>query len=223
MKIASVMVSAALLLTASPAFAGYCDEEGAASVVQGLEAYAKKKGQEVPVLDHLCMETAQTMPKLVKRTLAACTKVIAREPGFSDCVQWGVLFGAKQLGDVELFGKVGELFKLEPFTREDFPLDLYLALDDARAVPLARQAWQAALLDKRATQERYRFSFVKFRHAAIKLFAKHGGADERAFLDEQGKLLKDRGLKKAIGKAIAEIDKRAAAPAPKAPGTPGTR
>jgi hypothetical protein len=40
------------------------------------------------------------------------------------------------------------------------------------------------------------------------MFAKLGGATERAFLDEQAKTIKDRGLRKAIAKAIAAIDKR---------------
>lgn len=206
------MLSAGLLLAARPAWAGYCGEDGMLATVKDLEAYARKPGKERPSLDGICMEEMTSEPKLQQRSIAACAKVIAREPDFAACVQWSATFGAKQLGDVELFGKVGELFKIDPFLRADFPLDLYLALDDARAVPLALEAWKAALLDKRAAKDRYRYSFTKFRHAAIKLMARHGGAGERAFLDEQGKTIKDRGIKKAIGKALAELDKRAAAP-----------
>lgn len=207
-----IALAAGLLLAARPAWAGYCGEEGMMAAVNELEAYARKPGKEKPTLYHLCMEEMESEPKLQQRILAGCTKVLAREPDFAPCVQWSVTYGAKKLGDVELFGKVGELFKLDPFVGEDFPLTLYLSLDDARAVPLALEAWKAALLDKRAAKDRYRYSFTKFRHAAIKLMARHGGAGERAFLDEQGKAIKDRGIKKAIGKAIAEIDKRAASP-----------
>lgn len=217
MKIATWMLGGALaagmLLAARPALAGYCGEEGMVAAVKQIEAYAKKPSKEAPSFFGLCMEEMEMEPKLQKRFIAACTKVIEREPLFADCVQWSVRFGAKQLGSVDLFGKVVELYKADPFVSEDFPLTLYLDLDDARAAPIALEAWKAALPDKRATQERYRFSYAKFRHAAIKIMAKHGGANERAFLDEQSKTVKDRGIKRAIGKAIAAIDKRAAAPA----------
>jgi hypothetical protein len=197
-------------MAARPAWAGYCDEDGAKATVGELEAYAKKKGKEEPSLDGICMEAVQELPKLKKRTIAACTKVIEREPQFAPCVAWSVKFGAKQLGTVELFDKVGELFKIDAFPYGLPTLELYDALGDARAVPLVLEAWKAALLDKRAKQDRYRYEFTVWRHAAIKIFSKLGGASERAFLEEQAAAIKDRGLLKAIKKANAAIDQRAA-------------
>jgi hypothetical protein len=211
----TVLLCCVMVLAARPAWAGDCGEDGAKATVEELEAYARKKGKEEPNLDHLCMESAAELPRLMKRTIAACTKVIEREPQFKACVEWSAKFGAKQLGTVELFGKVAELFKLEPFPYGSPALSLYDALGDARAVPLVLEAWRAALLDKRATQKRYTYEFTVWRHAAIKIFAKLGDASARAFLEEQAVVSKDRGLLKAIKKAIAEIDKRAAAAAAK--------
>jgi hypothetical protein len=202
---------------ARPAWAGYCDEESAASVITGLEAYAKKPTKEKPYLDHICMDMAATVPKLVKRTLAACTKVLEREPDFANCTEWSVKLGAKQLGTIDLFERVGATFKLEPFTYGSQTLPIYEALGDARAVPLVLEAWKAALADKRAKQERHAHTFRVWRHAALRLFAKLGGATERAFLEEQQQELKDKGLQKAIKKTLAEIEKRAAQPAKPAP------
>jgi hypothetical protein len=208
----TVLFCLVMVLAARPAWAGYCDEDGAKATVEGLEAYAKKKGKEEPSLDHICMDAVGELPKLMKRTIAACAKVIEREPQFAQCVEWSARFGAKQLGTVELFGKVGELFKNDPFLYGLQALEIYDALGDARAVPLVVEAWKTALLDKRAKQERHAYTFLKWRHAAIKIFAKLGGASERTFLEEQAAAIKDRGLLRAIKKAIAEIDKRAAQP-----------
>lgn len=212
----TVLFCLVMVLAARPAWAGDCGEDGAKATVEELEAYAKKKGKVEPSLDHLCMESASDVPKLMKRTIAACTKVIEREPQFKQCVVWSVKFGAKQLGTVELFGKVGELFTLEAFPYGALALELYDALGDARAVPLVLEAWKAALLDKRAAQKRHAYEFAVWRHAAIKIFAKLGDAEARAFLEEQAAVVKDRGVLRAIKKAIAEIDKRTAA-APKQP------
>lgn len=202
---------------ARPAWAGYCDEEGAAMEISALEAHAKNPKKERPDLDHICMDTVSTVPKLVKRTLAACTKVLEREPDFAGCIEWSAKFGAKQLGAIDLFERVGATFKLEPFTYGSQTLPIYEGLGDARAAPLVLEAWKAALADKRAKQDRHAHTFRVWRHAALRLFAKLGGATERAFLEEQQKELKDKGLLKAIKKTLAEIEKRAAQPAKATP------
>ena len=198
---------------ARPAWAGECDEGSAGEVIRGLEAYARSPKKEKPYLDHICMDTASTVPKLVKRLLAACTKVLEREPDFANCTEWSVKFGAKQLGAIDLFERTTATFKLEPFTYSSQTLPIYEALGDARAVPLVLEAWKAALADKRSKQDRHAHTFRVWRHAALRIFAKLGGATERAFLEEQQQVLKDRGLLKAIKKTLAEIDQRAAKPA----------
>jgi hypothetical protein len=202
-----LVVITALMLTTQTAMAGYCDEDNAADQIKRLEAYAKGKG-EAPELNHLCMETAQSVPKLVKRVIAACTTLIAREPKHGDCIEWSVKYGATQLGGVELFGRVGEAFRNDPFSYGAGTMELYGKLADPRALPLITATWTAALADKRATQAKHTHNWTVWRHAAIGMFAKLGGATERAFLDEQAKAVKDRGLRKAIAKAIAAIDKR---------------
>ncbi len=204
------LVSGALAMSAPPAWAGMCEEEYAAEQVEELEAYAKKPGKGKPYLDHICMDTAATVPKLTKRVIAACTKIVEREADFTDCIEWSVKFGAKQLGAVDLFERTKESFKIEPFTYGSQTMAIYEALGDARSVPLVREAWQAALADKRAKQDRHSHTFRVWRHAAIRIFAKLGGAEESSFLETQKGQITDKGLKKAIDKAIAEIRKRAA-------------
>ncbi len=190
------------------AFAGECDARGAAQMVGELEAYAASAKAPKPDIHHICMETAGTIPRLVARTVTACTTILAREPTFADCVEWPVKFGKTKLDGIALFDKVGELFPLEPFTYGSQTLALYDRLGDARALPLITAAWQAALADKRATQPRHAHTFLVWRHAAVAIFAKLGGATERAFLEEQAKTVRDRGLAKAINKAIAAIAAR---------------
>lgn len=212
-----------MVMAARPAWAGYCDEDGAKATIQELEAYAKKKRKEVPQLDDICMDAVRDLPKLMKRTIAACTKVLEREPEFGACVEWSAKYGAKQLGTIDLFERTGATHPIEPFTYDSQAMHIYNALGDARAVPLVLEAWKVALADKRSTQERHAHTFRVWRHAAIKIFAKLGGAGERAFLEEQAKTIKDQGLLKAIKKANAEIEQRAAAPAtPAAPAKPAT-
>jgi hypothetical protein len=53
-----------------------------------------------------------------------------------------------------------------------------------------------------------------WRRVATDFFAVHGGADERAFLQAQLATTTARGLRKAMTKAIAAIERRVAAPAP---------
>ena len=206
----TVLFCLVMVMAARPAWAGYCDEDGAKATVVELEAYAKKKGKEMPQLDDICMDAVRDLPRLMKRTIAACTKVLEREPGFAACVEWSAKFGAKQLGAIDLFERTGATHPIEPFTYDSQAMHIYQALGDARAVPLVVEAWKAALLDKRSKQERHAHTFRVWRHAAIKIFAKLGGAGERAFLEEQAAVIKDRGLLKAIQKANAEIDQRAA-------------
>ncbi len=197
-------------LSMSAAHAGLCEEEYAQETVVELEAFAKKPKKERPSLDQICMETIVGVPKLGKRVIAACTKVIEREPDFIGCLEWSAKLGAKQLGTVELFGAVQAAFKLDPFLAYSQTLPIYEALGDARAVPLVRQAWEAALADKRSKQTRHEHTFKVWRHAALRLFGVLGGAEEKAFLEGQQAAIKDRGLQKAFKKAIAAIDQRSA-------------
>jgi hypothetical protein len=105
----------------------------------------------------------------------------------------------------------GTLWTIEPFVYGNGAAESYVTLDDPRAVPLMREAWRTADADKRATSSNRHLAhnYLVFRHAALKLMTKHGGAADAAFLTEQAPRAKDRGLKRAIARTLAAIDKRA--------------
>jgi hypothetical protein len=194
---------------------------GGPDVIKELEAYARGTQKQKPAPDHLCIEQGvMEDKKLVKRFLAACEKVVARDPKDGFCVNWSIEMGAHQLGTLDLFTAVGTLWTIEPFVYGNGAAESYVVLDDPRAVPLMREAWRTADADKRATSSNRHLAhnFLVFRHSAIKLMTKHGDATDAAFLTEQATRAKDRGLKRAIARALAAIDKRAkAAPAAAVP------
>lgn len=207
----AVLVS--LLALARPASAGDCSE-GGPDVVKEIEAYAQAKTKNAPDLNHLCVEQGVASdPRLVKRFLAACETIVARDPKDRNCIAYGIELGAKKLGGFDLFAAVGAVFRVDPFLYQDPATQLYRKLDDARAVPVLRAGWQASLADKRAssTNQNLVHNYTVFRHAAIKLMTAHGGKPDAEFLTEQLKGTRDAGLKRAMDKAIAAIEQRSAA------------
>ncbi|MCE9576083.1 MAG: hypothetical protein K8W52_23225 [Deltaproteobacteria bacterium] len=72
-------------------------------------------------------------------------------------------------------------------------------------------AWKAGLADRRAGRARYADDLARWRHAAARTLGRLGGADERAFLDEQAKSARDRGVRRACAVASVAIGKRLAA------------
>lgn len=201
-----------LLALARPVRAGDCSE-GGPDVVKNIEAYAQGKTRTAPDLNHLCVEQGVASdPKLVKRFLAACETIVARDPKDGNCIGYGIELGAKKLGSFDLFTAVGAVYRVDPF-REGPAVQLYRKLDDARAVPVLRAHWQSALADKRAnsTDHDLTYSYAVFRHTTLKLMTAYGGKEDAAFLSEQMKTTKDAGIKRAMNKALAAIDKRTAA------------
>ena len=202
------LVILVLVLAARPAWAGDCSG-GGPDVVRDFEAFARGRTKTAPLPDHLCVEQGvMEDPKLIKRFLAACETIVARDPKGSTCIYWSIEMGAKKLGTVDLFDAVTENFTLDAFLYQNAAMTRYGLLDDARAVPIMRAHWVTANADKRATQSRHQHNFTVFRHAAITLMRDHGTADDAAFLTEQAKTIKDRGIKRAITRALAAIEKR---------------
>jgi hypothetical protein len=145
---------------------------------------------------------------LSKRFIAACD-VIARREVSRDCVYWSTVLGAKRLGGKDMIDQLVAQVPLDPF---DFgTVEVYDKLDDLRAVPFVVAAWRAGLADKRARKAFYTEDLARWRHASARILGKHGGAAEKAFLDEQAQTLGDRGVKKACRAASEAIGKRLAA------------
>jgi hypothetical protein len=204
---AARLIGLALALVTRTARAGQCDESGAAFQVREIEAYAKNAKADRPFFNHICMETAREVPKLAKRAIAACDTIVHREPS-ADCVEWSAKLGAKQLGDIDLFAKISEALPLDPFCDRSPALPAYDALGDARVLPLVMAAWSAAAVDKRARQAKRRFTWTVWRHDAIRILGRLGSAEERAFLEAQLPSTNDRGITRALKKALAQIDAR---------------
>ena len=197
---------------ARPAQAGSC-EGYHREAVREFEVYAAK-GRPTPSADEICLDDLRSEPKLAARVVKACDAIVRREPGFAPCVAWSVRYGAKALGGLDLFEAIGRLFPMQVFTYQDPALELYAALGDPRAVPVVRAAWQAAAADPRSGKKKHAHVWGVWRRVATDFFAVRGGADERAFLQAQLATTTARGLRKAMTKAIAAIERRVAAPAP---------
>ncbi len=210
---------AILLAAAEPARAGDCTS-GGPEVLRQMDLYARGKLKQSPNLDPLCVEQGVMYdPKLVKKFLASCATILARDHTDMNCTWWGIEMGQKSIGGVDLFEGL-QNFVIEPFEYGNLASELLVELDDPRGVALVRAAWEKANTDKRATTNKREpaHNFLVFRHLAIKLMTKHGSPDDATFLRAELTKAKDRGLKRALTRAIAAIDKRAnAARPPKSP------
>jgi hypothetical protein len=149
--------------------------------------------------------------KLAARFINACEMIVQSDPDNRMCIQWSVELGAKKLGQLDLVEATTTLFELQPF--EDMGslgIHMLVKLDDARALPIVKEKWLAGDKDKRARSDKhemvYRWSI--WRHAAIKLFASRGTADDVEFLRDEMKRTKDASVRRAITRAIKAIEKR---------------
>jgi len=207
---ACLVAIALVTVVAHRAEAGDCSN-GGPDVIREIEAYARGTMKTAPELQGLCIEQGvMEDKKLVKRFLAACEKVVARDPKDATCIHWSIEMGAKKLGTLDLFTALGTVSTIEPFVYGNGAADSYVVLDDPRAVPLMRDAWRTADADKRASTQNHNVAhnYMVFRHAAVKLMNRHGVAADATFLNDQLPRAKDRGLKRAISRALAAIDKR---------------
>ncbi len=215
------LAAGALALTlvagaAGPARAGYCPPEDAAADLRALERYGKRGGDD-PHVDELCVEEIQAKPKLAARLIAACDAVLAREPGYWDCLAWSEEAGVKTLGGVDIFAAIAKVRDLDPFAEGRLTVELYLGLGDPRAVAPVLAALRAGYADPRSGKKKFAYLWSAFQNDAVELFTRLGGAPERALLAERIPLTRAPGLRKRMVKAVAAIDKRAAAPASTSP------
>jgi hypothetical protein len=207
----SLLVIAVVAFTPAVAFAGYCDEDHAEEVLKQIEKYAADAKAGAPEVWGLCMDQVITViePK-TKRFLAACEKILARDRKFGVCVKWPIDLGNKQLGKIELFDLVEEAFVMDPLVWDTEPPKLYIRLDDPRAMPKLIDGWRKQLASKTQPKASWQVQpWTRFRRGTAKFLGKHGGAAEKAFLEEQLAVTKDGDVKRSIKDAIAAIDKRA--------------
>jgi hypothetical protein len=202
----------ALTVAAGRAEAGLCDEDNARATVVSLEKFAASKQTDPPPeIWGLCMDQqVEHDAALTKRFLAACDKIAARDPKDAPCVRWSIVLGAKKLGGVDLFDETSKLFGLDPWKDGTLGMLLLAKLDDPRGVPLVKAAWEANAKQKHAAAKRGNDSYLwsVWRHAALKLLASQGTADDATFLSALP-ATGDASVTKAIHRAVAAIKKRA--------------
>lgn len=214
-------VAAVLLaVSASPASAGYCDEQGQLDLLAQFDKLARSARAPAPDLDEICLDDIVNTPKLAARLVKACDAILARDTANQACVIWGVRAGGTRMGGLDMFAAIGRAVPMDPFAYGNPTLGLYLRLGDARAVALVRGAWQAGLADARAAKKKHAHAWGVWQRDAVTLFERLGGAEERAFLIDRAKVTRAKGMSRAIKRAIAAIDKRLAAAPGSTPAAP---
>jgi hypothetical protein len=187
---------------------GYCEDEIATKLVVDLETIAKGKNAQPDNWGDCVSENIAQNPKLTKRLLAACTTITATNPDDSDCILWSIELGAKTLGKLDLFERLAKNFPMDAFDGSQF--GVYVTLDDARALPLVRDAWTRALEDKRykTAGRNQTYLLAVWFHEALALFTKRGTADDATFLADNLAATSDKGVRRGMHRAIDAIKKR---------------
>jgi len=205
-------------VTVGTAHAGMdCD---AAASVKSLETVAKdpKATPEDPYA--YCLPgIVEQEPKYSARVLAACSKILARDPKDTLCIQLAIRLGKKEHAGVDLYAAVAS-WKIDVWSwdRGDLTVFLLGKLGDSRAAPLIADVWKATV-DEAQKREKKKWSssmmaWAGWRKDAAQALGEVGGADDKAFLDEQAQATKDKYVRQACLDAIAAIDKRLAPPKP---------
>jgi hypothetical protein len=206
------------LATAGTAYAGlFCDD---AASVKALEAVARnpKATSEEPY-EYCLPGIVEQEPKYGTRVLEACSKILARDPKDALCIQLAVRLGKKEHAGVDLYAAVSS-WKIDVWSwdRGDLTMSLLGKLGDGRAAPLIMDVWKANLEEAQKREKKHwgssMMAWAGWRKDAAEALGAVGGADAKAFLDEQGKATKDKYVHQACLDAIAAIDKRLAKPAP---------
>jgi hypothetical protein len=206
------------LVTVRPAHAGMvCDQ---AASVKALEAVAKdpKATSEEPYA-YCLPDIVEHEPRYVARVLAACDKILARNAKDALCVELAVRLGKKEHGGVDLYAAVAS-WKMDVWNwdRGDLTVILLGKLGDSRAAPLIVDFWKAHMEEAQRREKKKlpssMMAWTGWRKDAAQALGAVGGADEKAFLDEQAKATKDKYLRQACLDAIAAIDKRLTPAAP---------
>jgi hypothetical protein len=202
-----------LALRLSDAHAGACvgDEgEDEERQVSALEAFAKNPKQKQRTLDEdvWCIMPAPAPFK--RRIEKACTTILDRDPTFENCIHAVAGNGIATLGSHDIVALV--------VARNESPFDLrgdgitlpqlLAKLGDPRGAAIIVDTWKATIPLAEGKKKGAIGEWRRWRLYAIAALGTLGGATERAFLDEQLAVTKEKSWRKAYSKAIAAIDAR---------------
>jgi hypothetical protein len=232
-----LLVVLALVIATRPVLAGAClDIFEDTDNLKQLEEFASRRGKQKPpgneIDPWLCVELAMGndavldgstgtydkagTQRLHKRAIAACTKVLDRDGDAGECVFILAAGGLAKVGAHDIFELVGKL-------PED-PLDsvggwrrkpsLYGAMGDPRGAAIVAEMWRATIPRAAEWEKMHRSmaDWSAWRQLAADALGKLGGADEKAFLEQQATATKDKYVEKACRDAAEKIAKRLKAP-----------
>lgn len=210
-----LVTAAALLTVVTTAYAGLdCADDD--SDIKDLETYAKTKTAIKD--DEVWRVFACTgNPKYRARIEKACGKIIARDGAKSQCWEVAAAAGITKIGTYDIFDWVAKLPE-NPINLESrflYRPDYFSRMKDPRGAAEIIKLWKETI--PRAEGKRVdQVNWNSWRQRAARALGELGGKDDIAFLDEQAKgAAKDKYVMLACKNAIAQIEKRVAAAAPK--------
>lgn len=188
------------------ASAGECDANQMADAIDARAAKAQPPAEEGNF--NLCLtdleEVWQAQPKLTKRLLASCEKILTKRPGDEVCASAVAILGKDQWGKTDIVATLAAKIS-NPSTVS------YLGnTNSPRVAPLVIAEWkrQQPLADKKPKDVDVQNDWAAWRVAACDALGATGDAAAKEFLTDQIAHKIDRGVKRAAAKAIEAIDKR---------------
>ena len=189
----------------------FCTSNEPAYTVWALERFARDAKQERGA--ELAAYCLHDQVELKARILAACKRVLDRDPDWASCYVLAAAMGAGTLGKHDVFAWVAARPRKPGDVDFDLPSDplaLFAALADARAAPLVIATWRAA--DIEATRHGGERAWLRElatwrKHAAATLGAV-GDKDTIEFLRACARDIGDRGVASACREAIDAIGGR---------------
>jgi hypothetical protein len=168
----------------------YYGDTPAHGVMYALERFARDpKGANDAELAAWCL---YDQLELKSRIVAACTKILDRDPDWASCYVLGAAMGQAALGKHDVFAwvaarprKPGEVDATLPSN----PLALLASLGDRRGAALVIATWNAAAIDAtRRTDRAWRRDWASWRVQAAAALGAIGTKDTVEFLEAQAKV-----------------------------------
>src|ERR1700733_14212981 len=150
--------------------------------------------------------------KYKARILAACTKLVAKDPPYETCLVLAASLGEAKLGKRDIFDWIAHLPR-GPWevnsSLPDYPLYLFQQLGDPRGAALIIATWKDSLA--KAAKHEQDHAWMDDWSGGVGAGAGGGAADEQAFLEAQAKATVDVHVRDACLDAAKAIAKRLAA------------
>ncbi len=210
------LVILAVACASAVAVAGECDDEAVGYFVRDQEARARaaKPAESKRFDDEICLDDRvgampRETPKLAKRLLAACTKILDKLPSDPVCVDAAAYLGNEMVGAHDIV----ETLAARPNELGDARSNrLFAATRATRAAPIVIARWKQLepIADQHAKSADWRNDWAAWRNAAAVALGATGDATAKQFLLEQLARPLDLGVKRRCREAIAAIEKRTA-------------